>query len=135
MLKTNSKKVNEKIRELIINSYNSADEYYTYNGGKMQTEYNNICKDILQAFYIEKCKGNTYYKNHLMTMQELFEDWMQGLPTAFNVADEIYLHSAVDFLANILEETEAEKAKYTEAEAEKKAVYLFYRELTKHGNK
>ena len=135
MLKTNSKKVNEKIRELIINSYNSADEFYGYNGREMKTEYNDICKDILDTFYIEKCKNNTYYKKHLMSMQELFIEWCQGLPTGFNVADDVYLHSAVDFVGNVLEQTEAEKAKYTESEAEKLMMILFYRELTKHANK
>ena len=62
-------------------------------------------------------------------------DWMQGLPTAFPVADDIFLHSAVDFLGDLLDETEEEKQRFTEEQAEKSSVYLLYRELEKNATK
>lgn len=62
-------------------------------------------------------------------------DWMQGLPTAFPVADDIFLHSAVDFLGDLLDETEEEKQRFTDEQAEKRSVYLLYRELEKNATK
>lgn len=135
MLKTNSKEVMNRIKKVIMDSYEAAEEYYTFDGGAMKTEYNEICKDILNMFYIEKLHLDNRYKAGRISKADLFMDWMQGLPTAFPVADDIFLHSAVDFLGDLLDETEAEKQRFTEEEAEKKAVYLMYRELTKHANK
>lgn len=60
---------------------------------------------------------------------------MQGLPTAFPVADDIFLHSAVDFLGDLLDETEEEKQRFTDEQAEKRSVYLLYRELEKNATK
>lgn len=60
---------------------------------------------------------------------------MAGLPTAFPISDDIFLGSAVDWLADILDETEEEKGRYTEDKAEATACNLLYRELTKHAAK
>ena len=66
---------------------------------------------------------------------ELFLDWMQGLPTAFPVADDIFLGSAAEWLGNILDETETEKQKYSDSKAERTACLILYRELNKHAQK
>lgn len=131
MLRTNCKKAMYNIKKEIIDAYESAEEYYTFNGREANKEYNDICKDIMNAFYIEKVK----YDCRRMSRQELFIDWMSGLPTAFPVSDEIYLRSASDWVGKILEQTEEEKAKYTEEESEKIACYLLFRELEKHARK
>lgn len=136
MLKTNSKEVCNKIRDIITECYNDSAEYYGFEGRKMATTYSGICKDILDAFHIEKVLHNCAYKAGRISLQDLFVDWMQGLPTAFNVADDIFYHGdALDYLGELLEQTETEKARYTTEKAEKTACYLFYRELTKHANK
>ena len=61
---------------------------------------------------------------------ELFTDWTSGLPS---VIDCLYYYnrSAVDDLAAILEETDSEKAQYSEQQAESLLTYLLYRELVK----
>lgn len=135
MRRTNSKEAMEAIKNAIIESYNNCEEYYTFDGGQMKTEYNGICADILNAFYIEKCKYDNRYNAGRISKQDLFMDWMQGLPSALDIADDIFLGSAVDWLGEILEQTEQEKAKYTDEQAEKTACYLIYRELTKHAAK
>lgn len=132
MLRTNSKEVNAKIKNIIIECYNDSNEYYGYEGREMATDYSGICKDILNAFYNEKCKYDNRYNAGRISKQDLFIDWMQGLPTAFIVADDIFLNDALDFLGDLLEQTESEKSKYTTEQAEKTTCYLFYRELTKH---
>ena len=135
MRRTNSKEAMEAIKNAIIESYNNCEEYYTYDGTEAKTEYNDICKDIMNVFFNEKCKYNNRYNAGRISKQDLFIDWMQGLPTAFDVADDIFLGSAVDWLGDILEQTDAEKARYTDEQAEKTACYLLYRELTKHAAK
>lgn len=125
----------ENIRKEIRNSYEAAEEYFTYDGAEMKTGFSDICKDILKAFKTEKIDGNKIYQPGRISKQELFSDWMAGLPTAFPVSDDIFLRSAVDFLGSILEETEEEKAKYTDEQAEKLACNLLYRELEKGARK
>lgn len=136
MIKTNSKELNAKIKNLIIECYNDSEEYYGFEGRTMATNYNDICKDILNAFENEKVKHDCQYKAGRISKQDLFMDWMQGLPTAFSISDDIfYFNDALDYLGELLEQTENEKAKYTTEQAEKTACYLFYRELTKHASK
>ena len=109
MKKTNSKEVMKAIENKIIESYEAAEEYFSYDGKTAKTEYNEICKDILTAFEIEKCKCDNRYIAGRISRQDLFIDWMSGLPTAFPVSDDIFLGSAIDWLADILDETEEEK--------------------------
>lgn len=135
MLKTNSKKAMENIRKEIADSYTAANEYFAFEGREAKRSFNEICADILEAFRIEKLENNCYYIAGRASKSALFIDWMQGLPTAFPVADDIFLRSAVDFLGNILEETDEEKAMYTEEKAEILACNLLYRELVKGANK
>lgn len=135
MLRTNSKEVMNRIKKIIMDSYEAAEEYYTFDGGAMKTEYNDICKDIMNMFYIEKLQFDNRYKAGRISRADLFMDWMQGLPSAFPVSNDIFLGSAVDFLGDLLDETEKEKEKFTDEQAEKRAVYLLHRELEKHAKK
>lgn len=135
MLKTNSKEVMNRIKNLILESYESAEEYYTFEGRQAQKEYNDICKDIMNVFYIEKRNNDCRWKARRISEQDLFYDWLQGLPTAFPVSDDIFLRNAVDFLGNLLDETDQEKKKYTDEQAEKQCCNLLYRELNKHARK
>lgn len=134
MLKTNSKAANEKIKNIIMDCYKDSAECYGFEGREMATDYNGICKDIINAFMNEK-EQDCLYRAGRISKQDLFYDWMRGLPTAFNVSDDIFLRDALDYLGDLLEQTETEKAHYTTEKAEKTACYLFYRELTKHANK
>lgn len=119
MLKTNSKKVIEKVRKYIINGVDH--EYFELEA---DPDFNTACKLILSACQNEKryCRYNNDF--------EMFKDWAQGLPSAFNTMY-YYNVSAVDLLGAWLEETESEKAKYSECEAEEMITKLIYRELTK----
>ena len=135
MLRTNSKKAMENIRKEIVDSYEAANEHYTFEGREAKTDFNEICADILEAFRIEKLENDCYYIAGRASKNEMFMDWMQGLPTAFPAADDIFPRSAIDFLGNILEETEEEKERYTEDKAEKLACNLLYRELEKGARK
>ena len=125
----------EAIKNAIMESYEAAREYYTYDGKEAKTDYSDICKEILTAFENEKVKYDCQYRVGRISKYSLFSDWMAGLPSAFPVSDDIFLSSAVDWLADILDETEDEKARYTEGKAETTACNLLYRELTRRAEK
>lgn len=98
MLRTNSRKAIENIRKEIMDNYEAANEYYTFEGREAKTDFNEICADILETFRVEKLEHDCYYIAGRASKSEMFMDWMQGLPTAFPVADDIFLRSAIDFL-------------------------------------
>lgn len=119
MLRSTNKAVINKIRQYIINGVDH--EYFEL---ETDPDYKTACKLILSACQNEKryCRYNNDF--------EMFKDWAQGLPTAFNTSY-YYNVSAVDLLADWLEETDTEKEKFEESVAEEKITWLIYRELRK----
>ena len=57
-----------------------------------------------------------------------FLDWCSGLPSVLDTCY-YYNRSAVEDLAIILEETETEKSKFTENEAETRLTQLIYKTI------
>ncbi len=122
MLKTNSKKARENIRAYILENF--TPENYTDNPPQ---EWPEIAAFILDTFKSEKPAIGSYAR---MTEQERFIDWAQGLASVLDTCY-YYNRSAVDDLGAILEETDSEKARYTEQQAESLLTNLIYRELIK----
>lgn len=129
MRRTNSKETMEAIKNAIMESYEAAEEYYTYDNKEAKTDYNDICKDILTAFENEKIKYDCQYRAGRISKYSLFCDWMAGLPTAFPISDDIFLGSAVDWLADILDETEEEKADIQRIRQKRQHVICFTESL------
>lgn len=130
MLKTNSKKAKENIMNYIKQAadYISTEysEEYTHNLDLSIDK--NLCLVIWDIFKAEKKYSMEYIKAHRLTYYDLFEEWASGL--ALNLFDYYYNVSAIDLLGEILEESDQEKAHFTESEAEKKLTYLIYRTIT-----
>lgn len=85
---------------------------------------------ILSSFKSEKYntpEDFRYYRNNELAA---FADWCADLPSVLDTCY-YYNRSAVDDLGAILEETDEEKARYTEEQAEKTLTMLIYRELKK----
>lgn len=122
MLRTNSKKARENVRAYIVNHF--TPENYTDTPPQ---EWPEIAVFILDTFREEKPGIGAYAR---MTERERFTDWASGLPSVLDCCY-YYNRPAVDDLGAILEETEAEKARYTEQQAENLLTYLIYRELTR----
>lgn len=122
MLRSTNRKARENIRLYIVDNF--TPENYTDNPPQ---EWPQIAAFILDIFQSEKPPIGSYTR---MSEQERFTDWAQGLPS---VLDCCYYcnRSAVDDLAAILEETDSEKAQYSEQQAESLLTYLLYRELVK----
>lgn len=123
MLKTNSKKARENIQQYIIENF--SPENYT---DETITGFENIATFILNTFRSEKynCKEDFKYYNNQEALA--FKDWCAGLPSVLDTCY-FYNRSAVEDLGNILEETETEKARYTEERAESALTALIYTEL------
>ena len=127
MLRTNSKKAKENIKNYIIENFDFSS-YEGYKGYEVEPkEYTDICKTIYNTFYTEKVKND----KRKMSDYEYFKEWCQGLPSMLDTCY-YYNRSAKKDLANILEEAEVEANKYTEEEAEERLTYLLYREITKN---
>jgi hypothetical protein len=122
MLKSNSKKACENIRAYIMEHFTPND--YTDNPPQ---EFPEIAAFILSTFRGEIAPVGAYAQ---MSERARFEEWCAGLPS---VIDTCYYYncSAVDAIADILEETDVEKAKYDEGMAEAYLSTLIYRELVK----
>ena len=125
MLRTNSKKAAENIQTYIVNGF--TPENYTDDPPQ---EFPKIAAFILDTFRSEKYhlpKDRRYYHGCELSA---FRDWCAGLPSVFDTCY-FYNRSAVDDLGAILEETEQEKARYMEQQAEQLLTDLIYRELLK----
>ena len=123
MLRTNSKKVREAVKNFIIENY--TPENY---GWEETQDFNEVSEMLKKAFYDEKVRFDKRFEVGRISHFDLFEEWCGGLPSIF-CTDDIYLRSAVDLVGDMLEQTEEERNKYSEKEATLLMVKLIYREL------
>lgn len=148
MLKTNSKAVKTAIREFIatgaIDWAIEGNEYDRENGYEPMAEAVELEKlsskgeenaDVQKAAiaFVWKCFQNDIkydYRLGREPMQSIFDSWVRGLPGVVRSEDFLFCN-AVDFMAGILQESEAEKAKYSESDAEELAIYLIWREVSR----
>lgn len=124
-LRTNQKKAIKNIRAYIMDNF--TPEGYTDNPPE---DFPGAAAFILDAFRTEKFhlpQDMCYYHNNEFAA---FADWCAGLPSVLDTCY-YYNRSAVEDLGAILEETAEEKARFSEAEAERKLTWLLYRELKK----
>lgn len=122
MLKTNSKKACENIRNYIVEIYNDEEQ-----DTKQNAPFEEISKTIYNAFVEQKW---SFEKRRYATEQKAFEDWAQGLPS---IIDTCYYYNrlATTDLQTILEETDEQANKYSESQAQATLTYLIYREIKK----
>ena len=125
MLKTNSKKAIENVKNYIVNNF----DFSGYEDGttKEPETFESIAKFIYNCFIEEKRYNNDNFR---YSEQAIFIDWCSGLPSVLDTCY-FYNRSAVEDLGTILEKTDAEKARYSEADAEKLLTSLIYREIKK----
>lgn len=122
MLKTNSKQARENVRAYIVNHFNP--DSYDFRGDA--SDFATVARYIMSRFESEK-------RWERGTRAELFAEWCSGLPFVIDTGY-YYNRSAVDDFGAILEETENEKARYTEQQAETMLTRLIYAELCKACN-
>ena len=117
MLRTTTRKAKDNIRKYIIDH---APEEMTENG----EDFAAVARAIFDRFKEEK--SGEYYKR--FPELEVFTDWAQGL-----ACDGLFLYyyntPAIDAIGDILEETQEERERYTEDQAEERLTWLIYREI------
>ena len=109
-----------------IHSYIMENSDFTDYGITNPVTFSETASVLMHIFYEEKCK----FEKRMIPYQELFIDWLQGLPSVFDSCY-YYNRSARDDLGLILDETETEKAQYTEEKAERMLSCLIWREIYK----
>lgn len=123
MLRSNSKKARENIRAYIVENFDASN----YTDTPPET-WEDIARFILNVFREEKYYSLEYMKKAGINEQRAFIEWAAGLPSVIDTCY-YYNRSAVDDLGRILEETETEKARYTETQAEDYLTRMIYGEL------
>lgn len=116
MLKTNSRQAKENLKSYIMTSWNLEAEEQGRTWKETQ-------EDIKESFYFQAYRSEYERKQN---RQEAFKNWLSGLPHGLG---DFFLCQAVEDLGNILEQTEAERNRYTEDKASDTLAYLIYREV------
>lgn len=128
MLKSNSKIVKQKIRDYIISWFHYCD--FERDNAVDLVNFSDIATVILSDF--KRVTDNDYY-TRTMTKQDRFLDWLTGLPSMIDTDYFLGTDAARDLLADWLEESETEKNRFSETDAEKMIGRLLFRELTAAG--
>lgn len=122
-MKTTTREARQNIRQYILDHFDPCG--YDFTG---PCTFQNVSRFILEVHASEKQYSPEYQAAKGFTNEAGFMDWCQGLPSVLDTCY-YYNRSAVDDLGEILEQSEREKAKYTEQEAEQLLTHLIYREL------
>lgn len=122
-MKTTTREARQNIRQYILDHFDPCG--YDFTG---PCSFPNVARFILSVHAEEKAYSPEYQSRKGYTNEQVFIDWAQGLPSVLDTCY-FYNRSAVDDLGEILEQSEREKAQYSEREAELMLTHLIYREL------
>lgn len=129
MLKTNSRAARENLQRYITESAGDyLQERAAYDGKEIDlSSFHDVAAALYETFcneYRPECETRRRIPENVS-----FCNYAQGLPCGGLFT--YYLHSAVSDLENILEETETERNRFTETDAENMLTTLIYREIKK----
>jgi hypothetical protein len=131
MLRTNSKKAIENVKAYVVEW---CKDYLVSDYGKEEKDLQ-TSEQVLDGVY--EVFMDEYGRRDYRTRKrggfvgfDVFKDWAQGLAMG-GLFCYYYNRSAVDELGAILEESEEEKARYTEEQAEETLTRLIFREIEK----
>lgn len=126
-MKTTNKKARQNVRQYILDHFEPCG--YDFTG---PCSFQNVARFILEVHASEKYYSPEYQAAKGFTNEMVFMDWCQGLPSVLDTCY-YYNRSAVADLGDILEQSERERAQYTEKQAERLLTHLIYQELVKGG--
>ena len=135
MLRTNSKIAKLNLRRYILDNFDPCNyctvetwermvDGYTGDGFELAAAF------ILNIFEREQWLGLERYYHH--DKRAAFVGWCQGLPSVLKCRH--YYNSAVEIVADILEETPEEASRFSECDAEKFLTNYIYDALTRAAN-
>ena len=135
MLRTNTKKARENVRRYVVDHFDGTNYAPDFDDAERAARtadtgaaFPLVADAIRRTFADEFLKHNPRYNAGMLPRQALFLDWCAGLPSILDTCY-FYNRSAVADLGDILEETEAERARFSERDAERMLSLLIYREL------
>lgn len=120
MLKTYSKKVSEAVRAYIAKNTNG------YDDEEINT-FEEAAAVIAKTWNEYKYPGMAAHKKY--NLVEAFKDFAGGLPN--DLFDYIAVGDTVKLVGDMLEQTEQERAEYTDSQACDLLTYLIYSEVSK----
>lgn len=126
MIKTNTKQAKENIKNYIISIYDKDCDYSNCGINTNVDKWEDIKEIVKEIFNLEV----GHYRSQQVGQYQAFFEWCQGLPSIIDTCY-YYNRSAIKDLGDILEETQEEREKFTEQQAEEKLTHLIYRELFK----
>lgn len=121
MLRSNCKTVKTAVQQYIIDGFNNHCCNYEL---AENSDFVEVAKQIKSIFYDEKIRHD---KRNLIEY-ELFEEWCRGLSGIIDTT--YYIKPCKDLLGDWLQETQAEKDRFSESDAESMITRLLYRELS-----
>ena len=133
MLKTNTKAARKNVLEYIktnVADYMTETMEYNNKHGINQSYYSTDNDSDVCSFIYSRFMDETGGRSYNMSEQAAFYLWASGL--ACGGLFDYFCHSAVKDLGDILEETEEERARFTEMQAEELLTKLIYREVKMH---
>lgn len=130
MLRTNCKQAVENIKRYITDHFDCSG----FNDIQEPETFDGVAETIYAIFLREKRSNDDYYRRNRISDYEIFKDWCQGLPSILDTCY-YYNRSAVDDLGNILEETEEERNRYSEDQAQEMLTQLIWREVVRGHNR
>lgn len=149
MLKTNSKafllKVDHYITSRFVVWYDDNESFLPaakrnqINTALDSNDMKMISNIILESFYIQAIKNTPAAKRaavdhrYSVDVYRCFKNWASGLPFILN-CDYYYKVSAIDLLGDMLEETDEERNKFSESQAEEMLTLVLYKRLLHHDN-
>lgn len=128
-LKTTNKEARAAVRQYILDHFEPCG--YDFTG---PCTFQNVARFILEVHASEKYYSPEYQAAKGFTNEAVFIDWCQGLPSVLDTCY-YYNRSAVADLGAILQQSERERARYTESQAEQLLTHLIYQELVKGARK
>lgn len=129
MLRTNSKKARENVRNYIMTD----SEYIAERLAEMLPNDGITAENLKESdalYCVWQCFVGEASPRWDKNVFEQFERWASGLALG-GLFLYYYNVSAVQVLGDILEETEEERSKYTEEQAERLLTLLIFREVSK----
>ncbi len=114
MLRTTNKKAGYNLDMYVVDCMKDSEENL-----EIKEYYECLYKDFIRV------EGWQLHQN--VSWYEVFKDYMRGLPYNFTY----YYHSAIKELGDILEETEEERNRFAEYQAEEKLSSMIFNRMVK----
>ena len=131
-LKTNSKKAQDNLWEYILEDQDYLSERAEYDGIKIDfTDKSQVADFIYEIYQQEKPDSDVVMMACRIRNKDEFKSWAQGLALG-GMFCYYYNISAVKLVGDILEETEEERNRFTESQAEEFMTTMIYEWVIKH---